>query len=189
MDTVTAKNRKEWSAWLEANHRRKEEIWLVFFRKGKGEQELDYEAAVKEALAYGWIDSIIKKMDDRRYARKFTPRKAVSKWSSLNKKRVEEIIRDGLMKPAGMAAVRAARENGGWDRPDARPQLTFRMHPDFRKALTGNPAAAAAFDTMTRTHQKEYLGWIKTAKHPETRERRIKESIKLLAEGKKLGLK
>ena len=147
------------------------------------------KSSVEEALCYGWIDSIIKKIDETKYARKFTPRKDDSKWSPSNKKRVEKLIREGLMTEYGLQKVEAAKRSGRWDDPAQRPELTFEMSAEFAEALSKNKRARETFENLSPSHQKQYLGWIEVAKRPETREKRIRESIRLLAEGKKLGLK
>ena len=154
-----------------------------------GKISVEYGASVEEALCYGWVDSIIKKLDDTKYARKFTPRKESSKWSPSNKKRVEQLIREGLMTEHGLQKVEAAKRTGNWDNPVQKPKLTFDMPAEFTEALRKNKRAKKTFEKLVPTYQKQYLGWIEVAKRPDTKEKRIKESIRLLAEGKKLGLK
>ncbi len=189
MKTVEVKNRAEWRAWLAANHDKETEIWLVYYKKGIGISSIEYADSLDEALCFGWVDSLIKRLDDTKYARKFTPRKDNSKWSLVNKRRVEQLIRDGLMTEHGMKKVEAARKSGSWDNPVQKPDLTFEMPPDLAGALRKNPAAEIAFNKLAPTHQKQYIIWVATAKQPATKEKRIAESIRLLAEGKKLGLK
>ena len=189
MKTVEAKNRAEWRAWLASNHDKEIEVWLVYYKKGTGVASIDYESSVEEALCYGWVDSIIKKLDETKYARKFTPRKDDSKWSPSNKKRLEKLIREGLMTEYGLQKVEAAKQSGRWEAPDQRPKLTFEMSAAFAEALSKNKSARETFENLSPSHQKQYLGWIEVAKRPETREKRIQESIRLLAAGKKLGLK
>jgi len=189
MKTTELKNRAEWRTWLAANHDKEIEVWLVYYKKETGKASLDYGASVEEALCYGWVDSIIKKLDETKYARKFTSRKDDSKWSPSNKKRVEKLMADGLMTEYGLKKVEAAKQSGKWDDPVQRPELTFEMFPEFADALSKNQKAMETFENLTPTYQKQYLGWIEVAKRPETRQKRIEESIRLLAEGKKLGLK
>ena len=109
MKKIYVKNRTEWRTWLEANHDNVKEIWLVFNKKETGLASIPYGEAVEEALCFGWIDSIIKKLDESQYVRKFTPRKANSKWSVSNIQRVEKMIQAGLMTPHGMGLVEAAK--------------------------------------------------------------------------------
>jgi len=189
MKTIEVKNRSEWRAWLVANHGKEEKVWLVYYKDKTGKISIEYGDSVEEALCYGWVDSIIKKLDDMRYVRKFTPRRESSKWSPSNKKRVEKLIRDGVMTEYGLQKVEAAKRIGNWDNPQKKPELTFDIPAEFREALRKNNRAKKTFEKMAPTYQKQYLGWIEVAGLPEKREKRIKESVRLLAEGKKLGLK
>lgn len=189
MKTVNVQARAEWRAWLAANHDKATEVWLVYHRKETGKPSVAYGASVEEALCYGWVDSIIKKLDETSYARKFTPRQESSNWSPSNIARVEKLIAAGLMTEYGLQKVEAAKNSGNWDNPVQAPSLTFAMLPEFAVALQGNKRAAETFANLSLTHQKQYLGWIEVAKRPATRAKRIEESIRLLAEGKQLGLK
>ncbi len=189
MKTVEVKNRAEWRAWLSANHDKETEVWLIYYKKETGIAFVDYEASVEEALCYGWVDSIIKKLDETKYARKFTPRKDDSKWSPSNKKRVEKLIREGLMTEHGMQKVEAAKRSGRWDNPAHKPGLTFEMHPEFDKTLKDNKKAKETFDKLAPTYQKQYLGWIEVAKRPETREKRIQRIDSLVGSREKTGVK
>jgi uncharacterized protein YdeI (YjbR/CyaY-like superfamily) len=187
--TIHITDRKEWRAWLADHFDRETEIWLVYNKKDTGLPSIEYGASVEEALCFGWVDSLIKKLDDNRYARKFTPRKEISKWSEHNKKRVEKMIKAGRMTAHGIRLVESAKKNRNWDRPDERPSLKFSMHPEFQQALDKNSKAREVFDNLAASHQKQYLGWIEMAKRPETRRRRIEEALQMLAKGEKLGLK
>jgi len=189
MKTLEIKNRAEWRAWLAENHDRENEIWLVYYKKATGIPGIDYKDSLDEALCFGWVDSLIKKIDEQKYARKFTPRKDQSQWSLVNKKRVKELIRDGLMTEHGLKKVEAAKRSGSWDSPVGKPKLDFKMPPEFAQALEENPRAEATFNALTPTHQKQYLGWVITAVRPETRDKRIAEALQLLSQGKKLGLR
>lgn len=189
MKTVEAKDRAEWRAWLAANHDKETEVWLVYYKKGTGKASVAYGASVEEALCYGWVDSIIKSLDDTKYARKFTPRKENSQWSPSNIKRVEKMMREGLMTEHGLRLVEAAKRTGQWDAPTQKPALTYEMPAAFTEALRNNAKAQETFDNLAPTYQKQYLAWIETAKRAETKEKRIKESIQLLEKGGKLGLR
>jgi uncharacterized protein YdeI (YjbR/CyaY-like superfamily) len=187
MKTVHVKNRAEWRAWLATNHDKETEVWLVYYNKKSGRASVDYEASVEEALCYGWIDSIIKKLDETKYARKFTPRKDDSKWSPSNIKRVKKLLNEGLMTEHGLQRVEVAKRSGKWDGPAQRPELSYEMHPEFARALDSNKRAKETFENLAPTYQKQYLRWVDVAKQPETRQKRIEESIRLLAEGKSWG--
>jgi uncharacterized protein YdeI (YjbR/CyaY-like superfamily) len=189
MKQLYCKTIQEWREWLTQHHRTVAEIWLVFYKKSGSEQTLDYAQALDEALCYGWIDSLIKKIDAEKYVRKFTPRHEVSKWSAINKKRVLELIAEGRMTPPGQDVVDAAHANGCWNKAD-RPLLVAVDMPDiFQQALHLHPAAQRHFDQLPASEKKRYIIWIAMAKRPETQNRRTEEAIRLLKKGEKLGLK
>lgn len=189
METLTVSGREAWRNWLDENHDRKSEIWLVYFKKESGLPSLDYEETVEEALCFGWVDSLIKKIDDQRYARKFTPRTEESQWSEPNKRRVERVIEAGLMTEHGLKLVEIAKESGRWDEIVKPPELDYDLHPAFESALQANPTAQENFHGLTPSYRKQYTGWINHAKRPETRRKRIQEAIERLEKGEKLGLK
>jgi uncharacterized protein YdeI (YjbR/CyaY-like superfamily) len=141
-----------------------------------------YEDFVRTALCFGWIDSLVKRLDDDRFAIKVTPRKPTSKWSDLNRRRWTEVKKAGQLTPAGLAA--APTENNYAPKPDI-PEL-----PSYiGRAFKSNPKAWNFFQTLPRRERRNFVVWIHMAKRPETRERRIRESLALLASGRKLGLK
>ncbi len=188
MEQLYFKSAAEWRDWLKANHEQSNGIRMIFYRKETGRPTIEYESAIEEALCYGWIDSIIKKIDAEKYVRKFTPRKNNSKWSAVNKKRIEKLIKEKRMTGAGLAKVDAAKANGQWDKPD-RPVISFELHAEFESALNQNPKARAFFEQLAPSYKKHYIGWIAAAKQNKTREKRIRESITLLEKGQKLGMK
>jgi uncharacterized protein YdeI (YjbR/CyaY-like superfamily) len=188
MQELHFKNRKEWRLWLSRNHSTENGIWMIFYKKATGKPTIDYEEAVEEALCFGWIDSTVKSVDEEKYLRKFTPRNNKSVWSALNKKRIGKVIREGRMTEAGLAKISTAKENGYWDKPD-RPIPALTISPEFSEALKQNPRAKENFEKLAPSYRKQYNGWINTAKQPETRQKRIHESISLLEKGEKLGLK
>jgi len=181
--------RGRWRRWLAENHiREKHGIWLVFHKKGAERPLLDYEECVEEALCFGWIDSIIKRIDDNKYCRKFTPRKEDSRWSSTNKKRVEKVLREGRMTEFGLAKIEAAKRTGRWE-TDPRSVIDLRAPRDLSEALARNRKARDFFEMLAPTYQRQFIGWIVTAKKPETRARRLNETLALLQRGEKIGLK
>ena len=188
MKQLYFKTSSEWREWLHENHDKENELWLIFYKKETGLPSIDYESAVEEALCYGWIDSIIKKIDEQRYAQKFTPRKLKSKWSPSNKTRVNKLIKVGRMTPAGQVKIDAAKANGMWNKSD-RPVLSLEIPLEFKKALDQNKKAKEYFNSLATSYKKQYIGWIVTAKKEETRKKRINESIALLEKGEKLGMK
>jgi uncharacterized protein YdeI (YjbR/CyaY-like superfamily) len=187
MEELYFPNANEWRNWLKEHHSQIESIWLIFYKKSVGKPTMDYESAVEEALCYGWIDSIKKNIDNERYVFKFSPRKDVSKWSESNKKRVSRLMRQKRMTKYGMLKVKAAKANGMWDKP-GRPEIPQEIPPKFLSALERNETAYRYFTSLAPSYRKQYIGWIATAKRAETQEQRVIKSIKLLEDGKKLGM-
>jgi uncharacterized protein YdeI (YjbR/CyaY-like superfamily) len=179
---LRVRSRPEWRAWLERHHASSPGVWFVFHKAHTGVKSLPYEDTVREALCFGWIDSLVKRLDDDRYVLKVTPRRPTSKWSDLNRKRWAELKTAGLLTPAGLAA--APTDNSYAPRPVI-PAL-----PGYiAKALKANAKAGQFFRALAPRQRRDFVVWIHTAKRSETRDRRIRESIRLLAAGRKLGLK
>lgn len=182
LKTLRVTSRRQWRAWLAKHHTSSPGVWLVFFKAHTGVKSIPYEDTVREALCFGWIDSLIKRLDDDRYALKVTPRQPTSKWSDANRKRWLELEAAGLLTSAGRAA--APTSNTYAPKPVV-PELPAYI----AKALKTNSKAWTFFRELPRTERRNFVVWIHIAKRPETRARRIRESIALLAAGKKLGLK
>jgi len=170
---VHADDRETWRGWLEANHATSRGAWLVTWRHRTGRATLDYEAAVEEALCFGWVDSTGGSFDEDRGRLYFAPRKPRSVWAASNKARVERLVAEGRMAPAGLAAVERARANGAWDVLDAADRLV--VPDDLVAALEMRPPAAANFAAFTPSTRKMLLSWIAVARRPETRSKRIAE--------------
>lgn len=174
--------RRQWRTWLRKHHAASPGIWLVFHKEHTGVECVSYEASVREALCFGWIDSLVRRLDENRYARKFTPRQPASKWSESNRKRWLELKAAGLLAVAGLAA---APTSNTYRRPEAIPEL-----PDYMsKALRAYPKAWSFFQELAPTSRNHFVRWIHSAKRPDTRQKRIRESIALLETRQKLGLK
>ncbi len=180
-------NRKEWRRWLEKNHKKENEIWLIYFKKHTGKPKIPYDDAVEEALCFGWIDSTVKRVDDEKYMQKFTPRKDTSMWSASNKKRVRKMIDCGRMTEAGLIKVNEAKKNGRWTE-STRIFDTRRIPSDLHVALSENRKAFDCYSNLAPTYKKQYHWWIVSTKRQETRKKRIKQSIMLLEKNKKLGM-
>ena len=181
-------NRNDWRTWLENNYATKKEVWLIYYKKHAGKPSIPYEDSVEEALCFGWIDSIIKRIDDERCARKFIPRTSRSTWSESNKKRAERMIRKDRMTEAGMARVNDAKKSGEWFESNVVPKNL--IIPAFiEEGLTKNKKASENFNKLAESYKKLYVRWISSAKREETRLRRLEEAIDLLEQNKKLGLK
>jgi uncharacterized protein YdeI (YjbR/CyaY-like superfamily) len=182
LTTLHVTSRRQWRAWLTEHHTSSPGVWLVFYKAHTGVKAIPYEDMVREALCFGWIDSLVKRLDDDRYALKVTPRQPVSRWSAINRKRWAELHAAGLLTSAGLAA--APTSNTYAPRP-----VTPDLPVYIAKALRANSRAWRFFRELAPTYRRDFVVWIHTAKRPETRARRIRESISLLAAGKKLGLK
>ena len=168
---VHADDRDTWRSWLEANHAISRGAWLVTWRPRSGRVGLDYEAAVEEALCFGWVDSTAGRVDDERGKLYFAPRKPRSVWAGSNKARVERLIRDGRMAPAGLAVIEQARANGSWEVLDSVERLE--VPDDLATALASHPPAAANFGAFPPSARKAQLQWVALALRPETRTARI----------------
>ena len=183
---VTSRN--DWRTWLRNNHDTKKEVWLIYYKKHTGKPRISYDDAVEEALCFGWIDSIVKKIDDEKFAQKFTPRKDKSKWSETNKKRARKMIKEGKMTKAGLAKIGEAKSNGEWFKTaSVRKQLVIPSY--IEKALAANKEAQDNFTNLANGYKRQLVGWITSAKREETRKRRLTHAIRLLEQNKKLGMK
>ena len=166
LKTLDARDCEEWREWLARHHDSESEVWLVFYKRQSGRPSIAYLDALDEALCFGWIDSLIKRLDDDRYARKFTPRKPDSRWSTANRKRFAQLQASGRLTPAG-----------------------FKVPQYIQQAIGSRPAAENYFESLAPSCRRMYIAWIDSAKQPETKARRLREAVDLLAAGKKLGLK
>jgi len=179
-------NRKEWRVWLENNHAKKKEIWLIFYKVKTKKESIKYDEAVEEALCFGWIDSTVRRIDDEKHMQRYTPRKVNSNWSATNKARVESLIREGVMTEFGLEAVKNAKQNGSWNRLDS-VDIRIEAPKALKDALEKNGRARKIYEDLAPSRKKQYLWWIKSAKRDETKEKRIKETIRLLIENKRPG--
>jgi uncharacterized protein YdeI (YjbR/CyaY-like superfamily) len=180
--TLDLRTRADWRRWLATHHASSPGIWLVRHKEHTGIESIRYEDLVREALCYGWVDSLIKRLDDDRYAIKVTPRQPTSKWSDLNRRRWKELKAAGLLAPPGLAAAPTASTYA--------PKPSIPDLPGYvARAFKTNAKAWHFFQSLSTRNRRDFVVWIHTAKRPETRERRILESIELLSAGKKLGLK
>jgi uncharacterized protein YdeI (YjbR/CyaY-like superfamily) len=184
--TFSAPDRASWREWLAEHGASETEVWLVYFKTGTGKATISYEDSLEEALCFGWVDSLIQKIDEEKYARKFTPRNLGSKWSELNKHLVAKMVKEGRMTEAGMAKVEFSLEEASPARP-TRPELAL---PDWLKeGLMASPKAWENFSKLPPSHQRNYILWVSEAKREETRQKRIGEAIERLEKNERLGLK
>jgi uncharacterized protein YdeI (YjbR/CyaY-like superfamily) len=184
--TFVAQTVDQWRKWLDEHHDSESEVWLVFHKVHTGVASIAYPDALDEALCFGWVDSLVKRLDGSRYARKFTPRKADSRWSTINRKRYAALKASGRLEPGGMERAPTDRNYG--PRP-LRYQMPATVPRYIQATLKKHPAAARHFERLAPSHRRRYIGWIESAKREATNARRLKESIRLLTAGKALGLK
>ncbi len=179
METVFAKNRGEWRRWLAKNCARSEEIWLVFYKKASGKQTVSYDHAVEEALCFGWVDGMKKGLDEECYAFRFTPRKAKSAWSKSNIQRVERLIAEGKMMPAGLDAYNSGERREAQPMPTELPKA---LEAQFRKQR----AAWANYDKFPPGYRRMTAGWVASAKKEETRSKRLEKLIEFSARNERI---
>ena len=186
--TIYVTHWKAWREWLEKNYTTEQEAWLIYYKKHTGKPIIPYDEAVEEAICFGWIDSIIKRIDDEKYARKFTPRTENSRWSELNKKRAKKMIAAGKMTEAGLQKIEEAKRNGIWSQTSTQ-RKHFELSPEFENILKSNKKAWYNFNNLAPSYKKNYIGWVMSAKREETIKKRFKEVLRYLEQNKKLGLK
>lgn len=177
------KNQAQWRKWLSENHNKKDAVWLVYYKKQSGKSTLTWSNAVDEALCFGWIDSKSETIDEERYRQYFSKRKPNSIWSKINKDKIEKLIANNLMTPAGFRVIEIAKQNGSWTILDEVEALI--VPPDLRDALTKYTNALEYFDGLSKSNKKILLYWLVSAKRQETRRKRIEEIAKYASEGQK----
>lgn len=180
------KSLSAWRNWLEKNHSKEKGVWLVYYKKETGKRAFSYDESVEEALCFGWIDSLPRILDEERSMLKFTVRKPKSVWSALNKKRVQQLIKDKRMTKAGLESIRIAKENGSWETLTASDNQASNnsLPDDLALALSKNKTAEQVFINFSPSCRKQFLFWIDSAKRPETRQARIAQTV-LMSEAKK----
>ena len=166
-------SKKQWRAWLQKNHAKKQSVWLIYYKLKAGMPTLSWSEAVDEALCFGWIDSKALSIDEEKYKQFFTKRKPSSAWSKINKEKIKRLIEEGLMTPAGLASIEVAKQNGSWTILDEVENLT--IPKDLEKAFRANKGSKKFFLSLSKSVQKMILQWIAFAKLEETRQRRIYE--------------
>lgn len=175
---------EQFEAWLHENGATETELWIKFAKKSSGLKSINYDQALDIALCHGWIDGLVRSVDDTYYSQRWTPRRPRSKWSKRNCGKVEELIAAGRMLPAGLAEIEKAKLDGCWEAAYAGP-ATIEMPDDLSAALAANPKAAEFFKTLNSQNRYAVLLRVHDAKRPETRARRITQFVEMLAEGRK----
>lgn len=187
--TFHPKTRKAWRNWLIKNHNSSPGIWMIYFKKDTGKRKFSYAEAVEEALCFGWIDSLPRKLDHEKAMLKFTPRKSKSIWSKLNKQRVEMLNEKKLMSAAGMNVIERAKEDGSWNALNSSDFHTDSnsLPADLEKVLFKNKKAHKNFIAFAPSYRKQFLFWIDSAKTTVTRSKRIKQTVLMSSLNKKPG--
>ena len=173
-------SRQQWHDWLAEHHADSPGVWLVTHKKHSGGPHVPRAEIVDEALAFGWVDSLPRTLDEHRSQLLVTPRKPASRWSAVNKRKVQQLITERRMTPAGLAVVHAAQANGTWNALDTVEALE--EPPDLTLALDREPAARRHWDAFPRSTRRAILEWITSARRTATRDRRINETARLAAE-------
>lgn len=182
---VEAPDQRAWRAWLEANHFAQAGAWLKFAKKGSPAATVSYAEAVEEALCYGWIDGQVRAHDAHFYLQRFTPRRARSKWSQINREKATRLLAEGRIRPAGEAQIEAAKADGRWEA--AYPAQSAAAVPeDLERALDANPKAKAFFETLTGSTRYAFLYRLHHVTNPEARAKRIANYVELLSAGETL---
>ena len=176
-----ARSRADWRAWLKAHHASAEEIWLIYYKKATGEQSVSYRESVEEAICFGWIDGLKKRIDDERYCHRFSPRKESSQWTPTNVEIAGRMIAARKMTAAGRRAFDR--------RVEYVPPSSLELSAQMKKALKASPKAWRNLLALSPGYRRQYVDWLMTAKREATREKRLKEAIRLLEKNQKLGMK
>lgn len=174
-NTFSPSNRKEWRQWLEENHHLEKSVWLIYHKKSARIPTITWSEAVEEALCFGWIDSLSKPLDEKRFMQFFSKRKPGSGWSKINKEKVKKLIEAGLMTLSGFETIETAELNGSWFLLDRVEALI--IPDDLGKALAEKPAAHNFFQKLSRSDKRGLLQWLVFAKRDETRQKRIIEIV------------
>jgi uncharacterized protein YdeI (YjbR/CyaY-like superfamily) len=174
-----------WRVWLDRHHADQPGVWLVLHKKGGRTTTLTYAQALDEALCFGWIDGQLARRDDDSYRQRFTPRRPGSAWSARNVEHVARLTEAGRMRPAGLAAVEAAKAQGRWQAA-YRGQADLQIPPDLAQALAADPAAAATFDQLDAANRYAVVYRLNAVKRVTTRDRKLAEYVAMLARGESL---
>jgi uncharacterized protein YdeI (YjbR/CyaY-like superfamily) len=178
-------NRADWRGWLKENYDKESYVWLLLHKKKFRKKGMTLEDAVEEAMCFGWIDGRLRRVDAERFILRFSPRKAKSVWSRINKERAEKLIRSGRMTNAGLAKIQEAKKNGLWD--DAYTNKIKDDIPlDLKEALMKEKEAWDNFQRFANSYRNMYIGWVNSAKTDETRMKRIKKIVERSLLNKKL---
>jgi uncharacterized protein YdeI (YjbR/CyaY-like superfamily) len=173
----------EWEDWLEDNHALSDGVWIRMAKKNAGIESVRYPEVLESALCFGWIDGRREALDDRYFLQRFTPRRPRSKWSRINRDTAERLIAEGRMRPAGLAEVERARDDGRWEAA-YEGQKSITVPADLQRELDARPKAKAFFDELSSQNRYAILYRLQDARRPETRARRLAQFVEMLEAGK-----
>lgn len=180
IETFCPASRQEWRRWLAEHHDKKESVWLVYYKKEVNLPTITWSEAVDEALCFGWIDSTVRSIDPEKFMRFFSRRKPKSVWSKINKEKVQRLIEQQLITPAGLHSIETAKQNGSWTVLDDAEAL--KIPKDLLKAFRVQPGSKAFFLSLSKSARKAILQWLVLARQPATRQKRIAEIAELAAQ-------
>ena len=180
-------NKKEWRKWLEKNHIKQKEIWLIHYKKSSNKKSINHFDAVEEALCFGWIDSKLKKIDEERFILRYSPRKEKSVWSKINKETAERMILLDKITESGLEKINLAKKHGLWETAYTN-KIKERLPSDLKNALIKEKVAWNNFQNFANSYRNMYIGWVKNAKKDETRKKRICEVVERSRDNKKPGI-
>ncbi len=181
---ISPNSRQEWRTWLETNGTTSKGIFLIYYKAASGKKTVSYDDAVEEALCFGWIDSVVKSIDDEKYKQFFSPRKRKSVWSKLNKTRIIKLTEQNLIHQTGLQVIEQAKLDGSWTSLDDVEAL--QIPQDLQQALDENSKAKQYFEKFAPSSKKGILGWIKMAKKSETRRNRIEKTVSMASRNKRV---
>lgn len=173
IESFYPENKKQWRKWLQQNHEKEKSVWLICYKMKAGMPTISWSEAVDEALCFGWIDSIRKSIDDDKFMQFFSKRKARSTWSKVNKEKVQKLIEDGSMSPAGLRSIETAKQNGSWIILDEVEELI--IPKDLEKEFKSRKGSKEFFLSLSKSVRKSILQWVTMAKQEQTRQKRILE--------------
>lgn len=166
-------DKQDWRKWLELNHKKKEAVWLIFYKKTSSNFNLSWSDSVDEALCFGWIDSVKKTIDSEKYRQYFSKRKANSTWSKINKDKVDYLKSENLMQEAGYKTIEIAKKNGSWSNLDEVEALV--IPEDLKKEFNKRVGSLEYYESLSKSVKKILLAWVALAKRAETRQKRVIE--------------
>ena len=167
------RSRSEFRKWLEKNHAKQKELWILFYKVHTKKKSIRYAEAVEESLCFGWIDGIVKRIDDEKHAQRYTPRNPKSIWSKVNKERAEEMIEQGKMTESGLSKIKEAKKSGWWQKAYTTSRGDYAMSEEMKHVLMSDKAAWTNFQNFSTGAQNTYIFYVNYAKREETKKKRI----------------